>query len=237
MAEISPASSTGQPKKSRRLETPRPLKWYHHIFAFLIFVGFRLLASTWRLRYHDPHGVLRTPPGPVIFCLWHNRLPLCMRIWARFSRPDLRPAGLVALISASHDGGVLARTLRYFRVEAVRGSSSRRGAQALLELTSWLERGYSAAITPDGPRGPRYQISDGAIALAQVSGRPIVPVSSQVNWKWSLKSWDRFQVPLPFARGTVNIGEPVSIPRELTDEQRQSLKRTLLERMQALTQD
>ncbi len=237
MADLSPASPAAQPKKSRRLETPRRLKWYHHVFAFLIFAGFKLLASTWRLRFHDPHGVLNTPPGAVIFCLWHNRLPLCMRMWARFGQPDIRPAGLVALISASHDGGLLARTLRYFDVEAVRGSSSRRGAQALLELTSWIECGYSAAITPDGPRGPRYQISDGAIALAQLSGRPIVPISSHVSWKWSLKSWDRFQVPLPFTGGIINIGAPVTIPRELSDAERENFKRTLLERMRAITQD
>lgn len=237
MADHSPASTPTPPAKKRRLETPRRLKWHHHVSAFFIFAGFKLLASTWRLRFHDPHGVLNAPPGAVIFCLWHNRLPLCMRMWARFGRADIRPAGLVALISASHDGGLLARTLRYFDVEAVRGSSSRRGAQALLELTSWIERGYSAAITPDGPRGPRYQISDGAIALAQVSGRPIVPISSQVSWKWSLKSWDRFQVPLPFTRGTITIGAPLTIPRELSDEEREDLKRTLLKRMQEITRD
>lgn len=219
------------------METPRRLKWYHHLLAFLIFAGFKLLASTWRLRFHDPHGVLNTPPGAVIFCLWHNRLPLCMRIWDRFRHPAIRPVGLVALISASHDGGLLARTLRYFDVEAVRGSSSRRGAQALLELTSYLERGYSAALTPDGPRGPRYRIHDGVIALAQVSGCRIVPVSSQVNWKWRLKSWDRFQIPLPFTRAIINIGAPVTIPRELNNAERENFKRVLRDRMREITRD
>lgn len=173
----------------------------------------------------------------MIFCSWHNRLGLSMTIWRRFSRGQIRSSGLVALISASHDGGVLARALRYFNVEAVRGSSSRRGPQALLELSSYTERGYSVAITPDGPRGPCYSIRDGIIALGQISGLPILPVSTYVRRKITLKSWDRFQVPLPFARCEIRIGLPVLVPRDCTEAQRETAKRELLERMQALTED
>jgi lysophospholipid acyltransferase (LPLAT)-like uncharacterized protein len=177
---------------------------------------------------------LRTPP---IACLWHNRLALSMWIWKHLRRYCAFSAGLVALISASHDGGILARVLRFFKVEAVRGSTSRRGAQALLELTSWTDRGYVIAITPDGPRGPRYRVHDGILALAQVSGRPIVPVSSKVGWKLCLKSWDRFQVPLPFARCEVRIGEPLIVPRHATDQERESLRHELTRRMMELTSD
>jgi hypothetical protein len=185
----------------------------------------------------DEHGVLQTPVGPVIVCIWHNRLALSMRIWERFGRTKLRSAGLVALISASHDGGVLARALRYFNVEAVRGSSSRRGPQALLELTSWAEKGYTIAITPDGPRGPRYQIDDGIVALARVSGYPILPVSTYVKWKFCLRSWDRFQIPLPFSRCDVRVGQPLAVTRESSDAERAALKNELEDQMRALTQD
>lgn len=173
----------------------------------------------------------------MIFCLWHNRLGLSMTMWERFGRKKIHSSGLVALISASHDGGLLARTLRYFKVDAVRGSSSRRGAQALLELKSYSDRGYSIAITPDGPRGPRYVVQDGVIALAQLSGSPILPVSSYVDWKFTLKSWDRFQIPLPFARCQVFLGMPLELPREITDEKRAALKGELQKRMEALTRD
>ena len=220
-----------------RVIVPRQLKWRHHIAAFLIFAGFRLISLTWRCRFTDVHHFLRQPHGPMIFCLWHNRLGLSMTMWERFGRKNIHSSGLAALISASHDGGVLARALHYFKVEAVRGSSSRRGAQALLELTSYTDRGYSIAITPDGPRGPRYVVQDGIIALAQLSGSPILPVSTHLRWKLTIKSWDRFQIPLPFARCEVRIGMPLKVPRELTDAEREVLKRELQERMRAITED
>ena len=198
---------------------------------------FRLWSWTWRLKMIDEHGVLREELGPMIFCVWHNRLALSMRIWEEFGRRHIRCAGLVGLISASHDGGVLARTLRYFDVQAVRGSSSRRGAQALLELTSWIGRRYAIAITPDGPRGPRYEIHDGILALAQLTALPILPVSTFVRCKTQLRSWDRFQIPWPFARCEVRVGLPLKVPRECTDAERNEFKRELQSRMRALTQD
>ncbi len=222
---------------TKRLERPRKLKWRHHAAAFFIYAGLRVLSWTWRLRLVDEHGVLRAPIGPVILCLWHNRLAISMRGWERFGVQNIRSAGLVALISASHDGGVLARTLKYFNVEAVRGSSSRRGAQALLELTSWAEKNYTIAITPDGPRGPRYRIQDGIVALSQLNGLPILPVSTYVNWKLCLKSWDRFQIPLPFSICEIRVGQPLIVGRETSDAERAGIKHDLEERMRALTQD
>jgi lysophospholipid acyltransferase (LPLAT)-like uncharacterized protein len=227
----------GQAAQARHVERPRNLKWRHRAAAFLIFAGLRLLSWTWRMRLVDEHGVLQKPLGPVLLCLWHNRLAISMRAWERFGIPNIRSAGLVALISASHDGGVLARTLKYFNVEAVRGSSSRRGAQALLELTSWTEKDYAIAITPDGPRGPRYKIHDGILALSQVSGWPILPVSTHVNWKICLRSWDRFQVPLPFARCEVRIGKLLVVARDASEEFRGELKCDLEKGMAALTTD
>jgi lysophospholipid acyltransferase (LPLAT)-like uncharacterized protein len=231
------AQRAGSTSAARRIETPRRLKWHHHLFAFLTYVGVKSLGATWRLRLHDPHNVLGGELAPCIAALWHNRLALAMPVWTRYFRPRLKGAGLVALISASHDGGVLARGLKFFGVQAVRGSSSRRGAQALLELTTWIDRGYMVAITPDGPRGPRYEIRDGILALAQVSGLPIVPVATQVRRKITLKSWDRFQVPLPFAVCEIRIGQPLHVPPELSEEGRQTLKRELKARRDALTTD
>ena len=237
MAEPSqPPASVPAPANSR-VAVPRSLKWHHHVSAFLIYVAFRLISLTWRCRFTDVHGWLNQAHGPMIFSLWHNRLALSMTMWERFGRKKIHSSGLVALISASHDGGVLARALRYFKVVAVRGSSSRRGAQALLELNTWTARGYSVAITPDGPRGPRYVVTDGIIALGQLSGSPILPVSARVRGKLTLKSWDRFQIPLPFARCDIFLGLPLMVPRELSDEQRAALREELQRRMMALTED
>jgi lysophospholipid acyltransferase (LPLAT)-like uncharacterized protein len=234
VASTSKAAPSRGPKK---IEKPRKLKWYHHLAAFLVFASGRLISSTWRVRLIDRHGVLSPANGPFISAIWHNRLALSMCIWQRFVRPNTAGAGLAALISASHDGGLLARTLRYFGVEAVRGSTSRRGPQALLELTSWAERNYHIAITPDGPRGPCYRIHEGIIALAQVSGLPIVPFGARIRGKVRLKSWDRFQIPLPFARCEVRVGEPLTVPRDATEAQREALRTELRERLMALTTD
>jgi len=145
--------------------------------------------------------------------------------------------GLAAMVSASKDGGLLAAALERFQVQPVRGSSSRRGRQALLELTSWAERGYDLAITPDGPRGPCYVMQEGIISLAQLTGFAIVPVSSNLSWKIRVKSWDRFQIPLPFSRCEMIYEKPIRVPRDASAEQREALRQQLEQRLRAITQD
>jgi lysophospholipid acyltransferase (LPLAT)-like uncharacterized protein len=144
---------------------------------------------------------------------------------------------MAAIVSASKDGAVVARVLEHFGVQPVRGSTSRRGPQALLELTTWAEEGYDLAITPDGPRGPRYNVQLGAIAIAQLTGMPVIPTSYNVGWKISVNSWDRFQIPLPFSSAVMKFGQPLRVPRELTDEQRESFRQELEKRMRDLAED
>jgi hypothetical protein len=197
----------------------------------------RCIAFTLRRRFDPlPAALTADPSQPVIFAVWHNRLALSMAIH-RFLAGRCGRDRLAALVSASRDGGLLSRVLELFGVQAVRGSSSRRGAQALLELTSWAERGYGLAITPDGPRGPRYQVQEGIIALAQLTGLPIVPVSYHLSWKHCLRSWDRFQVPLPFARWELHFGEPLRVPRAAGDVEREALRVELERRLMAITRD
>ena len=141
------------------------------------------------------------------------------------------------MVSASKDGGFLTGILECFTVQPVRGSSSRRGAQALLELSTWAERGYDLAITPDGPRGPCYVVQEGVMSLAQLTGLPIVPVSYSVNWKIRVKSWDRFQIPLPFARCEMIYAKPIWVPREATDAEREKLRLQVLETELLATSD
>ena len=142
-----------------------------------------------------------------------------------------------ALVSASKDGGLLSRVLELAGVQPVRGSSSRRGPQALRELVAWGERGYDLVITPDGPRGPCYQVADGVTSLAQLTGLVIVPVAFNLNWKMRVKSWDRFQIPLPFARCEVCVGQPVRVPSEATDEQREQIRQQLEQQLREISQD
>ena len=196
----------------------------------------RLLASTLRYRVHGGCDTVDFPDEPVIFALWHNRLCLCMKVYEGLVRHRHPHGKLAALISASKDGALLSSVLQNFGVQPVRGSSSRRGAQALLELTSWAEQGYHLAVTPDGPRGPRYVVHDGVIALAQVTGMPIVPYSCHLDWKIRVKSWDGFQIPFPFSRCAMTFGTPIHVPREATNEDRAQLRQQLRDVLLAGTQ-
>jgi lysophospholipid acyltransferase (LPLAT)-like uncharacterized protein len=237
VADAHPSSKQPRPRRRSGIVIPRKLKWYHYLAAWSIACGFRAISATWRCSFTDHCGSFTQPRDLVIFAVWHNRLALSMTAWGQWGIDKYPAKGLVALISASHDGGILSLALKSFGVEAVRGSSSRRGAQALLELTSWMERGYNVAITPDGPRGPRYKASSGIISLAQVTGHSIIPVTATIHGKLILKSWDRFQIPLPFARCKIDFGETISVPRDATPEQREELRLELERRLLKFTGD
>ena len=195
-------------------------------------------AATIRFRIRDPHGFLaRKDFGHAIYCVWHNRLALCMPAYFSYVKKYNRTPGMAAMVSASKDGGFLTGILECFKVQPVRGSSSRRGPQALLELTTWAGRGYDLAITPDGPRGPLYVVQEGVMSLAQLTGFPIVPVSYHANWKIRVKSWDRFQIPLPFSRCEMFYEKPIFVPREATDAERELLRLQLETALRAISRD
>lgn len=228
---------TGLPRRDRPktgVVVPHTPRWRQRLGAWIIHAIARTVARTIRYTWHDHSGLAA---DQAIYCVWHNRLALCMKGYAVYGRPRAKTRGLAALVSASRDGAFLAAILQCFGVQPVRGSSSRRGAQAMLELASWAERGYDLAITPDGPRGPCYVVQDGAIMLAQLTGLPIVPASYSVNWKLRAKSWDRFIVPLPFARCEMVIGKSVRVPREATDAEREELRKQLETELRAITRD
>lgn len=217
---------------------PHAPRWHQRLGALLIYVLGRTYTMTLRLRWDEHSG--SSPDqlhGPAIYCLWHNRLILCMEAYRQHGKRHDLGKGMAALISASKDGAFLAAILERFGVQPVRGSSSRRGPQALLELTSWAERGYVLAITPDGPRGPRYIVQEGVMSLAQLTGLPIVPFSFYAHRKISSKSWDGFQIPLPFSRCDLRLGKPILIPRDASDAQREESRKGLEEILKTISGD
>jgi len=209
------------------------------LVATLIFVSIRSLAATLRVRVEDDSGQLSggATADPVIFTIWHNRLALALVIYNRYVLQHHPQRRLAAMVSASRDGAMLARALELFGVQPVRGSTSRRGPQALRELTTWGAQGYDLAITPDGPRGPCYVVQSGVVSVAQLTGLPIVPVSYHLNRKTRLKSWDRFQIPWPFARCTIRVGDVLRVPRDATEADRDQLRQELEAQMRAITDD
>ena len=158
------------------------------------------------------------PGERYIGALWHNRLLLLPHVLRTYF-PDRRGA---ALISASRDGDLLADLVQRFGYDVVRGSSSRRGAAAMLQLADVIARGGDAVITPDGPRGPAYQIGGGIVWLAQRSGAPVVPVNMEYESCWRLKSWDRFILPRPFSTVRVIVGTPHRVQQTTTAEEFES---------------
>jgi len=234
----SPAPVVRRPRRKSGVIIPNSPKWHQRLGARIIWAALRLVAATLRYHINDPHGfTTRKDCGRAIYCIWHNRLALSMKLYFAFGRRYHHSAGLAGLVSASKDGAFLAAILECFGVLPVRGSSSRRGPQALLELTTWAERGYDLAITPDGPRGPRYIVQEGAMSLAQITGLPVVPVSYYLSWKIRSNSWDRFQIPVPFSRCEITVGHVLRVPREASDAEREELRRQLEADLAAISRD
>ena len=178
----------------------------------------RVLFATLRIRLHDPAGFRANPPDrPVIFAFWHNRILAITTAFLRFY-PRGR-GGVLVLTSASKDGMWLGAVASRLGMGSVRGSSSRRGATAMRELMEKVEQGHDIAITPDGPRGPRYELGPGMIYLAQKAGIPIIPVHAHFGNCWRLKTWDGFCIPKPFSTVEVTVGAPEVVPAELTENE------------------
>lgn len=203
---------------------------------WLVALGYRLLqiwTRTLRFEIDDRAGLIGTPPNErYIGALWHNRLLLFPFVLRRYL-PQRRGA---ALISASRDGAILADLVGRFGYETVRGSSSRKGASAMRQLAEVIAHGGDAVITPDGPRGPAYELGQGIIYLAQQSGAAVIPVNLEFSHCWRLKSWDRFILPKPFSKVRVVFDSPHRVAQTANDEEfereRVRLQKAMLARVE-----
>jgi len=187
----------------------------------------KALFLTIRLRLDDRSGISRNAfPEPCLLCFWHNRI---LGITFAFHRryPKKLRRGVTVLTSPSKDGEILSELVGAFGMGSVRGSSSRRGSQALRELVSLIREGRDIAITPDGPRGPRYKLGPGVILLAQATGTPIVPAHASFSRCLRMKTWDGFIIPLPFSTISVTIGEQIKISETPGEEQFERARKQL----------
>ena len=196
------------------------------IAAFLV----RLFSATLRYRITDMANVIGRPQKePVIWAFWHENLFATSCVYPRF----ISNRKIALMVSASKDGSLGVEFMRRIGMNAVRGSSSRRGATALLEMTSLLAKKMDVALIPDGPRGPRHQMKPGLILLAQKTGVPIVLIDVKLSRCYRLKSWDRFAIPWPFSIVDVRFREPISIAptetREAFEQERARLETELRE--------
>ena len=187
------------------------MKFLAWLCAWLV----RLPGYTLRMTTEDHAEILYKPDHPpVIVAFWHNRLAMMPFFYERYAKGR----SVVMFISRSKDGQFVTDVASFFGVKAVRGSSSKFGSSAALAAIRASEDPRTdVAITPDGPRGPRYQIHAGLIRIAQMTQRPIIGVNYKLTWKHELNSWYRFQIPIPFSACHLTISEPIFVPEEVTD--------------------
>jgi len=140
-----------------------------------------------------------TSSEPLVYCFWHNRIPIATYFWRR--------RGIVVMSSLSFDSEYIARFIQRFGYGAAKGSSTRGARAGLIQMIRAVRSGKSAAFTVDGPRGPIYEAKPGALLVAKKSGAAILPFSISLDRCWRLPSWDRIEIPKPFARAYVVIGE------------------------------
>ena len=197
------------------------------ILAFIGAAILRLLFLTIRLRLDDRSGLSKNAfPNPAILCFWHNRI---LGITLAFQRryPKRQRKGVTVLTSPSKDGEILARLVGAFGMGSVRGSSSRRGSRALLELVRIIRQNGDIAVTPDGPRGPRYSLGPGVVLLAQTTGAEIIPAHASFSRCLRMKTWDGFIIPLPFSTITVRLDERIKILENLNDDEFERTRKNL----------
>ena len=191
-------------KRFRRIQ--KLPTWF---FFFPSFILKCVCAIFFRRKISDPHNLIETAAGCVTVT-WHNRLLFFPAVFPQKAR-----IRTVAVVSASRDGQYVSDLISFFGIKAMRGSSKKGGANALLGATRALQDGFNVSFTPDGPRGPKYTMSRGPIYLASAHTTRIIPISINASRYWSIKSWDNFQIPKPFSTLTLVIGTPIEIPANL----------------------
>jgi lysophospholipid acyltransferase (LPLAT)-like uncharacterized protein len=152
----------------------------------------------------ENHDAATADGGLPIYSFWHDDILLATYFWRR--------RNIVVMTSQSFDGEYIARFIQRFGYGAARGSSTRGGVGALIEMIRQMRAGHPAAFTVDGPKGPRHTAKMGAVLLAKKTGQPILPFTITPGRRWTLtRSWDRFWIPKPFTRARLEIGKPIRV--------------------------
>ena len=165
-----------------------------------------------------------------ILCFWHGRLLMMPLSWNIKKKINV-------LISAHSDGQLLSKTVKYFDIKTIIGSSSKGGSEAIRNIIKSLKSGISIGMTPDGPRGPRMKINSAIIKIASLTGNKIIPLSYSVKKKFFLNSWDKFLVALPFGKGCFIWGKPIKIKKNISHNEDLKLSNKLEKILIKLTKE
>jgi hypothetical protein len=173
----------------------------------------RLICSTLRWEFNQPENLesIRAAGKRFIYAFWHGRIFTATYYF--------RNRGIVVMTSRNRDGEYIARVIQRFGYGAARGSSTRGSHGVTVECLRAMKAGRDVGLTIDGPQGPRYIAKPGAAYLARKSGNAVLPFNVSVDKKWVMRSWDHFQVPKPFSRAVVLVGNPIFVDPDATREQ------------------
>jgi len=197
----------------------------------VFFAAIAIIGRTirWEVAGEEHLDAIKAQGKVPIFCLWHDR------IFA--GTYFLRDRGIVVVTSQSLDGEYIARFLKRFGFGTIRGSSTRGGVRALVEAIRQMRRGLPMAFTVDGPRGPRYDVKAGSLALAKKTGNPALPFSVECSRFWRVNSWDQLQIPRPFTRARFVYAAPIYVPADADDPVIEAKRAELQNSLDALVAD
>ncbi len=203
--------------------------WFFFPIAFALKLSKKFLMRT---SIVDPFNCLDIEKLPYVTVTWHNRLLYFPAMFPKKFR--LRT---YALISPSRDGQYVSDLVSHFGVQSVRGSTSKKGARALKEAEKVLNNKFNLSVTPDGPRGPKYKMSQGPIFLASKTGCSILPLSVNSSKYWEAKSWDNFQIAKPGAKIELVFANSIKIPPNLSPEEIEKWRLIVEEKLMEITID
>lgn len=215
--------------------------WAQEVVAFLILLYVELVRRSirWEVRHGEHVEKVWAEQGAIVGCVWHGRVLMALHGW------DRQRKRMVALASKSREGEIGARFARWYGIDVVRGSTrnpdkpgSKGGEKAYREMVAHLRKGGCAAITPDGPRGPRQRAGFGAVQMARDTGVPILPFTWSTSGRWILwKAWDRHCLPHFFTRGVIVWGDPIHVPADADADALEAARALLESRLNAMTRE
>jgi lysophospholipid acyltransferase (LPLAT)-like uncharacterized protein len=217
--------------KGKRRLTPARL-WMYRVAVLIAWWAIRLIWKSCRIEHvigRDAAAQAVRESKSLIPVYWHQHM-----LFGVHALLDLRPEGLQVgfLISPSIDGTAPAMLVEKIGAHVIRGSSTHTGARALRDYYETIvKQRISPAITPDGPRGPVHEFKPGAVILSQITGKPILPVAIAASHAYVFKTWDRFELPLPFSRVAIVYGAPVKVGRTSDTDALAALQRQMADRL------
>jgi len=163
--------------------------------------------------------------SPVVIAFWHGELLMAPFVYSKLGTSRV----IDVMISDHFDGEIIARVIRFFGMNTLRGSTRKGAVKVLISALNVIkERDENIGITPDGPKGPRHSISDGVVVIAQKANIPVVIINCHPKKYWQASSWDKFTIPKPFTSIDFYVSEPIYLGDLTKDEAKSYLKERML---------